>query len=114
MSKRFALDDWVVIPIGDNKTLFGREVGTKNFRVTSDISKMDTGNPPRWALTISGSHYDLLNRAASISKYAYAGALDTLLQRGYSADDVAHFLCQAERIVKECNTDEVISMFLRA
>ncbi len=111
MRKRFALDEWVVIPIGEKKTLFGREAGSRNFRVTSEIDKMDATNPPRWALTVSGSHYDLLNRATVINKYAYAAALDTLLQRGYTSEDVARFLVKAERIVRECNTDEVISMF---
>ena len=113
MIKRFALDEWVIIPINDGKTLFGREPGSRNYRVTSEISKMDPLNPPRWAITTSGNHYDLLSRAASIGKYAYAAALDTLLQRGYAADDVAHFLNQADRIVKDCNSDEVISMFMR-
>ena len=109
MNKRFALDEWVMIPINDGKVLFGREPGSRNYRVTSEISKMDSQKPPRWAMTASGNHYDLLNRAASIGKYAYAAALDTLLQRGFTADDVAHFLLRAECIVKEHNTEEVIS-----
>lgn len=113
MIKRFALDEWVIIPINDGKALFGREPGTRNYRVTSEISKMDPLNPPRWAITASGNHYDLLNRAASIGKYAYAAALDTLLQRGFAADDVAHFLGQADQLVKERNADEVVSIFLR-
>ncbi|MEI7606223.1 MAG: hypothetical protein WCJ64_02440, partial [Rhodospirillaceae bacterium] len=72
MLNRFALDDWVIIPIDDKKTLFGREAGSKNYRVTTEISKIDPTNPPRWAVTSSGNHYDLLNRAGNISRYAYA------------------------------------------
>ncbi len=113
MYNRFAIDEWVIIPIGDKKTLLGREVGTTSYRVTSEVIKIDTTNPPRWAATKSGSHYDLLNRATSIGKYAYTAVMDTLLKRGYAAEDVAYFLVEADRIIKTCNTEEVISMFLK-
>ena len=113
MGTSYALDEWIIIPIGDKKALFGREAGTKVYRVTSEVESMDSLSPPRWAVTASGNRYDLLVRASGISKYAYAAALDTLLRRGYSAQDVTLFLGQADRIAKEYSTDEVISMFLR-
>ena len=113
MGSSYSLDEWIIIPIGDKKALFGREAGTKLYRVTSEVESMDSLNPPRWAVTASGNRYDLLVRAGSITKYAYAAALDTLLRRGYSPQEVAEFLGQADRIVKECNIEEVISMFLR-
>lgn len=112
-SRRVALDEWVIIPIEDQRVLFGRDVETKAYRITSDLVAIDTFNPPQWAKTKSQSHYYLVNRATTISKVAYVAAVDTLLRRGHSAELVGHYLTMATRLIKECNTDEIITMFMR-
>ncbi len=101
MGKLFTLDEWIIIPIGDKKTVFGREVGTTNYRLTSEICEMDKYTPPQWAMTKSGSRYYLLDKAASISKFAYVAAFDTLLQWGFTADQATHYLNMADAALKD-------------
>ena len=111
MANWVELDEWIIIPIGNTNTLFGCEVGSKAYRITSEISDIDRSNPPRWVITKSKSRYNLRNRATHINDYATAAATKSLLQRGCSAADTTKYIEAAKRIVLECST-EAIADFL--
>ncbi|MEI8394069.1 MAG: hypothetical protein WCF85_04990 [Rhodospirillaceae bacterium] len=102
-AKWIELDNWILIPIANKSLLLGQEIGTKNYRVTSEVVDLDGNIPPRWAITKSESRYVLYNRATHISRYAYVTAMDTLLQRKYAAENAAHFMKLAEKIIIEYN-----------
>ncbi|MEI6559497.1 MAG: hypothetical protein WCO00_13920 [Rhodospirillaceae bacterium] len=110
MSGRVTLDNWILIPVGGADCIFGHVLGTKSLLVTSEVINIDGMNPPRWAVTKSGSHYNLKNRDVSINKYSSAAVFDTLSKRGFSAEQIAQFLDVADRINKQCESGTTINV----